>query len=151
MQATLTFLSFCSTRRRGLGERGDKISLAGVTVTAPSLRCMQKRDSMSVPRDSQKCEQEVLSQPFQAQSVTVPPYRLDQSSQDSSRSVDLHHGTFPKRLFLIPSPFSGRTNGAQWRQGESKFLPCFERGAKSATQRRFTECFHMGYRRAKST
>ena len=30
-----------------------------------------------------------------------------------------------KKKKIIPSPFSGRTNGAQWRQGESKFLPCF--------------------------
>ena len=45
-------------------------------------------------------------------------------SQDQSR-VEAYTTGFSQTSIFIPTPFSGRTNGAQWRQGESKFLPCF--------------------------
>ena len=81
------------------------------------LRCMQKTDSVSVPRDTQKCEQEDWA--AVSGSERIAPYRLDQSR------VEAYTTGFSQTSIFTPSPFSGRTNGAQWRQGESKFLPCF--------------------------
>ena len=71
----------------------------------------------------------------------APYYRLDQSR------VEAYTTGFSQSSIFIPSPFSGRTNGAQWRQGESKFLPCF-RSLNTTSSHRI---FSMGYRRTKST
>ena len=65
-------------------------------------------------------------------SERISPYRLDQSW------VEAYTTGFSQTSIFIPTPFSGRTNGAQWRQGESKFLACF---FVAWTQRRLTECF----------
>ena len=93
---------------------------------------MQKRVNMSVPRDVQKCEQEDWA--AVSGSERIAPFRLDQPR------VEAYTTGFSQTSIFIPSPFSGRTNGAQWqwRQGESKFLPCF---FVAWTQSRLTECF----------
>ena len=129
--ATLTFFFFflClrgegARRTRTLvGERGldgDKPILRWCHSNCTPLRCMQKRDSVSVPRDTQKWEQEHWASPFTVSgSERIAPYRLGQSR------VEAYTMGFSQTSIFIPSPFGGRTNGAQWRQGESKFLPCF--------------------------
>ena len=69
------FFLVLTRRRRGLGGRGDKI-LRWRQCLHP-LRCMQKRDSVSVPRDTQKCEQEDWA--AVSGSERIAPYRQDQS------------------------------------------------------------------------
>ena len=59
-------------------------------------------------------------------------YRTVQTRPVSSRSV--HHGIFPDVYFYTQS--LQRPHEHQWRQGESKFLPCF-----SLLERRLAECF----------
>ena len=66
---------------------------------------------------SKKCEQEDWA--AVSGSERIAPYRLDQSP------VEAYTTGFSQTSTFIHTPFSGRTNGAQWRQGESKFLPCF--------------------------
>ena len=39
--------------------------------------------------------------------------------------VEAYTTEFSRTPIFILNPLSGHTNGAQWRQGESKFLPCF--------------------------
>ena len=90
---------------------------------------MQKRDSVSVPRDTQKCEQEDGA--AVSGSERIAPYRLDQSR------VEAYTTGFSQMSIFIPSPFSGCTDGAQWRQGEQVSALFFV----AWTQRRLTECF----------
>ena len=97
-------------------ERGETKFSAGVTVTAPTTMHAEERQQ-SVPRDVQKCEQEDWA--AVSGSERIAQYRLDQSR------VEAYTTGFSQTSIFIPTPFSGRTNGAQWRQGESKFLPCF--------------------------
>ena len=95
-------------------ERGETKFAAGVTVTAPTTMHAEERRREC----SQKCEQEDRA------AVRLRAYRTVQTRPVSTRSV--HHGIFPDvYFFFIPSPFSRRMNGTQWREGESKFLPCF--------------------------
>ena len=104
-------------------ERGETKFSSGVTVTAPTTmhakerqhECSQRRSEVRAGRLSSRFRLRAY------RTVQTRPLPRD----------------FPRRLFLYP-PFSGRTNGAQWRQGESKFLPCF---FVAWTQRRLTECF----------
>ena len=118
--------SYAEERTR---ERGETKFSAGVTVTAPTTMHAEERQQ-SVPRDVQKCEQEDWA--AVSGSERIAPYRLDQSR------VEAYTTGFSQTSIFIPTPFSGRTNGAQWRQGESKFLPLF---FVAWTQRRLTECF----------
>ena len=100
---------------------------------------MQKRDSMSAPRDAEKCEQEDWA--AVSGSERIAAYRPDKSL------VEAYTTGFSQTSIFIPTPFSGRTNGAQWHQGESKFLPCFCSLNTTSSHRMFS----MAYRRAKST
>ena len=103
--ATLTFFfSMLTRRRRGLGERGDKILCWRHSNCTHYDAC--RRETAWVFPETLRRASRKTERPFQAQSVTV------QTRPVSSRSV--HAWGFPRRLFLS-SPFSGRTNGAQWR------------------------------------
>ena len=57
---------------------------------------------------------------------------------------------FSQTSIFIPSPLSGCKNGAQSRQEESKFLPCFSKLEQLNTTPSH-RVFSIGYRRAKST
>ena len=111
------FFFLMLTRRRGLGERGDKILRWRHSNCNHYDACRSETADSQVPRDVQKCEQEDWA--AVSGSERIAPYRLDQSR------VEAYTTGFSQTSIFIPSPFSGRTNGAQWRQGESKFLPCF--------------------------
>ena len=113
----LFFFFFFKCLRGGEdSERGETKFSAGVTVTAPTTMHAEERQQ-SVPRDVQKCEQEDWA--AVSGSERIAPYRLDQSR------IEANTTGFSQTSIFIPTPFSGGTNGAQWRQGESKFLPCF--------------------------
>ena len=103
---------------------------------------MQKRDSMSVPRDTQKCEQEDPERPFEAQSVS---HRTDKTSLESKPTPR----DFPRRLFLYPLELpsaAARTapNGVKER---ASFCFVFRSLNTTSSHRMFS----MGYSRAKST
>ena len=97
-------------------ERGETKFSAGVTVTAPTTihaeerqhECSQRRSEVRAGR---------LSSRFRLRAYR--PYRLDQARVEACTTGFSQTSTFTH------TSFSGRTNGAQWRQGESKFLPCF--------------------------
>ena len=92
---------------------------------------MQKRHSVSVPRDTQKCEQEDWA--AVSGSERIAPYRLDQYV--SSRSV--HHGIFPDVYFYTQSlqrPHKRRPMASRREQVSALFFVAW-------TQRRLTECF----------
>ena len=94
------------------------------------LRCMQKRDSVSVPRDTQKWEQEGWASPFRLRA-----YRTVQTGPVSSRSV--HHGIFPDVYFCTQSlqrPHERRPMASRRDQVSALFFVAW-------TQRRLTECF----------
>ena len=119
------------TRRRSPedSERGETKFSAGVTVLH-QLRCMQKRDSVSVPRDTQKWEQEDWVSPFRLRA-----YRTVQTGPVSSRSV--HHGIFPDVYFFTQSlqrPHERRPMASRREQVSASFFVAW-------TQRRLTECF----------
>ena len=116
LQVFFFFFFFLCLRGGEDSERGETKFSAGVTVTAPTTMHAEERQQ-SVPRDVQKCEQEDWA--AVSGSERIAPYRLDQSR------VEAYSRGFSQTSIFIPTPFSGRTNGAQWRQGESKFLPCF--------------------------
>ena len=122
------------TRREGR----QNSPLASMKLHPP--RCMQKRDSVSVPRDTQKCEQEDWA--AVSGSERIAPFRLDQSR------VEAYTTGFSQTSIFIPNPFSGRTNGAQWRQGERASFCLVFRSLNTTSSHRM---FSMGYRRAKST
>ena len=114
--ATLTFFML-TRRRRGLGERGDKILRWRHSNCTHYDAC--RRETVWVfpdSRDTQKCEQEDWA--AISGSERIAPYRLDQSR------VEAYTNGFSQTSIFIPTPFSGRTNSAQWRQEESKCLPC---------------------------
>ena len=122
------FFFLMLSRRRGRGERGDKILRWRHRNCTHYDEC--RRETAWVFPETFRGASRKTEQPFQAHSVSQ---RTDKTSLESKRTPR----DFPRRLFLYP-PFSARTNGAQWRQGESKFLPCF---FVAWTQRRLTECF----------
>ena len=125
------FFFFWCLRGGEDSERGETKFSAGVTITAPTTmhaeerqhECSQRRSEVRAGR---------LSWAAVSGSERIAPYRLDQSR------VEAYTTGFSQTSIFIPSPFSGRTNGAQRRHGESKFLPCF---FVAWTQRRLTECF----------
>ena len=127
--ATLTFFFFffnayAEKERGGLGlesERGETNPFsAGVTVTAPTTMHAEERQRECSQRHSEvRAAAGTLSAGALSGSERIAPYRLDQSR------VEAYTTGFSQTSIFIPSPFSGRTNGTQWCQGESKFLPCF--------------------------
>ena len=119
-------------------ERDETKFSAGVTVkfTAQTTMPAEERQPECCQRHS-KCEQEDWAAVSQS-----TPYRTDWTCFELKRTPP----DLPRRLFLYPVD-CGRTNGAQWRQGESKFLPCFCSLNTTSSHRKFS----MGYRRANST
>ena len=128
-------------RRRGLGVRADKILHSRHSNCTHYDAC---RDSASVPRDTQKCEQQEgrLSGRFRLRA-----YRTVQPGPVSSRSEPRG---FPRRLFLYPVPSAcsaaARTapNGVKER---ASFCLVFRSLNTTSSHRMFS----MGNRRAKST
>ena len=110
--ATLALFFYAYTEKERTRRAGRQNSPLASQKLHP-LRCMKKRDREC----SQKCEQEDWA--AVSGSERIAPYRPDQSR------VEPYTTGFSQTSIFIPSPFSGRTNGAQWRQEESKFLPCF--------------------------
>ena len=103
------------------------------------LRCMQKRDSMSVPRDVQKCEQEGLA--AVSGSERIAPCRQDQSR------VEAYTTGFSKTSIFIPTlqrPHEWRPMASRREQVSALFF----RSLNTTSSHRM---FSMGYRRAKST
>ena len=104
-------------------------------------RCMQKRDSMSVPRDTQhaqKCEQEDWA--VVSGSERIAPYRLDQSSLESKRTPR----DFPRRLFLYPLPSAAARTAPNGVKERASFCLVFRSLNTTSSHRMFS----MGYRRA---
>ena len=108
------FFLMLTRRRKELGERGDK-SLRWRHSNCTHYNACRRETAWVF--HSQVRAWGTLSGRFRLRA-----YRTVKTRPVSSRSV--HHEISQASIF-IPSPFSGRTNGAQWRQGESKFLPCF--------------------------
>ena len=124
--ATLTFFN-AYAEERTLREGRQNSPLA-----APPLRCMQKRDSMSVPRDTQKCEQEDWAATSR---FRLRKYRTVQTRPVSSRSA--HHGIFPYVYFYTNSLqrlHERRPMASRREQVSALFFVAW-------TQRRLTECF----------
>ena len=90
---------------------------------------MRVRDSMSVPRDTQKCEARLSSR------FRLRAYRTVQTRVVSSRSV--HHGIFPDVYFYTHSlqrPHERRPMASRREQVSALFFVAW-------AQRRLTECF----------
>ena len=131
-------------RRRGLGERGDKILRSRHSNCTHYDAC---RDGASVPRDTQtECEQQEgrLSGRFRLRA-----YRRGRIALTSLESQRTPRG-FPRRLFLYPVPSAcsaaARTapNGVKER---ASFCLVFRSLNTTSSHRMFS----MGNRRAKST
>ena len=105
---------------------------------------MQKRDSMSFPRDVQKCEQEdCMSSRFTT--FRLRAYRTVQTRPLSSRSV--HHGIFPDVYFYTHSlqrPHERRPMASRREQVSALFFCSLN---TTSSHRMFS----MGDRRAKPT
>ena len=102
---------------------------------------MQKRDSVSVPRDTQKCEQEDWA--TVSGSERIAPYRLDQSSLESKRT---RLGFSQTSIFIqsLQRPHERRPMASTER---ASFCLVFRSLNTTSSHRMFS----MGYRRAKST
>ena len=128
--ATLTFFFFfflMLTRRRGLGERGDKIlRWRRSNCTHHDACMMQRRDSVSVPRNTQKCEQEDWA--AVCGSERIARYRLDQSRVEAY-TTDVYFYTQS-----LQRPHEGRPMASRREQVSVLFFVAW-------TQRRLTECF----------
>ena len=94
---------------------------------------------MSVPRDTQKCEQEdCAEQPFQAQSVS---HRTDETSLESKRTPR----DFPRRLYLYPVPSAAAQTAPNGVKERASFFLAFRSLNTTSSHRMFS----MGYKRAK--
>ena len=102
---------------------------------------MQKRDSVSVPRDTQKCEQEDWA--AVSGSKRIAPYRLDQSRVEAYTTG--FSQTFPR--FLYPVPWAAARTAPNGIKEKGSFCLVF-RSLNTTSSHRM---FFMGYRRAKST
>ena len=122
------FFFLMLTRRRGLGERGDKFS-AGVTVTAPTTMHAEERQRECSERRSEVRARRLSSR------FRLRAYRTVQTRPVSSRSV--HHGIFPDVYFYTHSlqrPHERRPMASRREQVSALFFVAW-------TQRRLTECF----------
>ena len=129
------FNAYAEKERGGLGlesERGETSPFsAGVTVTAPTtMHAEERQRDLSVPRDTQKWEQEHWASPFRLRA-----YRTVPTGPVSSRSV--HHGIFPDVYFYTQSlqrPHERRPMASRREQVSALFFVAW-------TQRRLTEYF----------
>ena len=123
----LFFFNAYAEKERTRREGRQKSSLASKQLHPP--RCMQKRDSVSVPLTSASLRK--TERPFQAQSVS---HRI-QTRPVSSRSVN--HGIFPGVYFYTQSlqrPHERCPMASRREQVSALFFVAW-------TQRRLIECF----------
>ena len=137
--ATLTFFFFLmlTRRRRGLGERVDKILCWRPSNCTHYDAC--RRETAWVFPETLRSASRKNERPLQAQNVSH--YRLDQSR------VEAYTTGFSQTSIFIPSPFSGCTNGANGVKRRASFCLVFRSLNTTSSHRMFS----MGYRRAKST
>ena len=104
---------------------------------------MQKRDSGSVPRDTQKCEQEDCAATAVSGSERIAPYRLDQSR------VKAYTTGFSQTSIFIsdPVPSAAAQTAPNGVKERASFCLVFRSLNTTSSHRMFS----MGYRRAKST
>ena len=100
---------------------------------------MQKRDSVSVPRGTQKCEQEDWA--TVSGSERIAPYRRDQSRVEAYTP-----GVFPD-VYFYPVPSAAARTAPNGVKERASFCLVF-RSLNTTSSHRI---FSMGYRRAKST
>ena len=128
----LFFFFLMLTRRRGRGERGDKILRWRHSNCTHYDAC--RRETAWVFPETFRSASRKTEQPFQAQSV-LRIYRTVQTRPVSSRSV--HHGIFPDVYFYTHSlqrPHERRPMASRREQVSALFFVAW-------TQRRLTECF----------
>ena len=116
------------TRRRGLGERGDKILRWRHSNCTHNDACRRETAECSQRRSEVRAGR--LSSRFRLRA-----YRTIQTGPVSSRSV--HHGTFPDFYFYTHSlqrPHERRPMASRRKQVSALFFVAW-------TQRRLTECF----------
>ena len=135
------FFFLMLTRRRGLGERGDKILRWRHSNCTHYDAC--RRETAWVFPETFRSASRKTELPFQAQSVSHRSVSL-QTRQVWSRSV--HHGIFPDVYFYTHPSAAARTepNGVKER---ASFCLVFRSLNTTSSHRMFS----MGYRRAKST
>ena len=122
------FFLVLTQRRRGLGERGDKILRWRHSNCTHFDACRRER-AWVFPETLQKCEQEDWA------AVSGSEDRTVQTRPVSSRSV--HHGIFPDVYFYTKSlqrPHQRRPMASRREQVSALFFVAW-------TQRRLTECF----------
>ena len=135
--ATLTFFFNAYTEKERTRREGrQKSSLASQELHP--LRCMQKRDSVSVPLTSASLRK--TERPFQAQSVS---HRTDKTSLELKRTPR----DFPRRLFLYPVPSAAARTAPNGVKERASFCLVFRSLNTTSSLRMFS----IGYRRAKST
>ena len=123
------FFLMVTRRRRGLGERGDKILRWRHSNCTHYDAC--RREAAWVFPETLRSASRKTERPFQAQSVS---HRTDQTSLVSSRSV--HHGIFPDIYFYTQSlqrPHERCPMVSRREQVSALFFV--------AWTRRLTECF----------
>ena len=99
-------------RERTQRERGET-----VVFTAPTTRVHAEEIETGVTRQKLEVRAEELISSFRFRTHIVP-------FRPVSNSIKAYTTGFPRHLFLARL-LSGRMNGAQWRQEESKFPTCF--------------------------
>ena len=126
------------TRRRGLGERGDKILRWRHSNCTHYDACRRETAECSQRRSEVRAGR--LSSRFRLRA-----YRTVQTRPVSSRSV--HHGVFPRLLFLYPLPSAAARTAPNGVKERESFCLVFRSFNTTSSHRMFS----MGYRRAKST
>ena len=141
--ATLTFFFFffLNTRRRGLGERGDKI-----------LRCRHSNCTHydACRRETAECSQLQRRSEVRAGRLSsrfrLRAYRTVQTSLISLESKRTPRD-FPRLLFLYPLPSAAARTAPNGVKERASFCLVFRSLNTTSSHRMFS----MGYRRAKST
>ena len=130
------------TRRRGLGERGDKILRWRHSNCTHCDACRRETAECSQRRSEVRAGRLSSREPFQAQSVS---HRTDQlqTSLESKRTPR----DFPRLLFLYPLPSAAARTAPNGVKETASFCLVFRSLNTTSSHRMFS----MGYRRAKST
>ena len=127
------------TRRRGLGERGDKILRWRHSNCTHYDACRRETAECSQRRSEVRAGR--LSSRFRLRA-----YRTVQTRPVSSRSVH-HVRDFPRLLFLYPLPSAAARTAPNGVKERASFCLVFLSLNTTSSHRMFS----MGYRRAKST
>ena len=136
------FFFLMLTRRRGLGERGDKI-LRWRHSNCTHYDACRREIAWAFPETLRSASRKT-EQPFQAQSVS---HRADKTSLDCSTRVEAYTTGFSQTSILYPvHSVAARTapNGVKER---ASFCLVFRSLNTTSSHR----VFSMGYRKAKST